>query len=150
MSVEYADRLFVPFSEAEFPRQLEPLRLQQLLVRSPATLIPVSAQNLNTTRQLWTDQDHPLFTPATSDQAAGRLWARLIMALDASWPSGMPSELLYTPYWNAIGYDLPEYAGKMLEFGAVVNRYAVHFSGADANIVDLMLIAKTSNCVPHT
>jgi hypothetical protein len=109
------------------------LRLQQLLSRWPAEPIPASPAELTLAHQLWTDRDHPLFRLATSLEPAVRLCHRIIGALTAAWPAGTPSELLYTPYWNAIGYDLPEYAGKMLEFGAVVNRYSVHFPAAPAD-----------------
>jgi hypothetical protein len=125
MSVEYADRLFAPFSEAEFPRQLEPLRLQQLLSRWPATPIPSSPPELNVAHQLWTDRDHPLFTLATPHEPAVLLCNRIIRALAVSWPSTTPSELRYTTYWDTIGCDLPAFASEMLAFGALVYRYEV-------------------------
>ncbi|KAK9830571.1 hypothetical protein WJX72_012540 [[Myrmecia] bisecta] len=33
-----------------------------------------------------------------------------------------PSEVVYTPFWDSVGYGLPEFAGRLLNFNAVVNR----------------------------
>ncbi|KAK9824557.1 hypothetical protein WJX72_011294 [[Myrmecia] bisecta] len=34
----------------------------------------------------------------------------------------LPSAVVYTPFWDSVGYGLPEFAGRLLNFNAVVNR----------------------------
>ena len=122
LSTEYADRLFAPFSQAEFPTMLEPMRLQHLLCRAPATSIPTSPAELNLANQLWTDRGHPLFTPALADETAVLLCNRMIGALAVTWPNTTPSELRFTTYWDTIGCDLPAFASEFLGFEAFVYR----------------------------
>ena len=123
MSREFADKLFAPFKVEEFPTDLRDVRLLQRLLGSPAVVpIPVPLQYMTTFGQLWMDQEHPLFVSTQQGPTAVDLSLRLAQALKSAWPSGTPSELLYTSYWSSIGFDLPEFAGKLLEFPAIVNR----------------------------
>ncbi|CAL8466425.1 g5961 [Coccomyxa elongata] len=46
----------------------------------------------------------------------------LAAALRKPWPLGKPSEILYTSFWDAVGYGLPEFAGRLLGFDAVIDR----------------------------
>lgn len=34
--------------------------------------------------------------------------------MQTAWPIGAPSELLYTPFWETVGYGLPEDIGRQL------------------------------------
>lgn len=55
-------------------------------------------------------------------RAAPRLRSRLHEALSAMWPKGTPSELTYSPFWDIVGYGLPEFAGHFLNENFVQNR----------------------------
>ncbi|KAL0035770.1 hypothetical protein WJX77_002100 [Trebouxia sp. C0004] len=35
-------------------------------------------------------------------------------SLAIAWPTGAPTELLYTPFWETVGYGLPEDIGRQL------------------------------------
>ena len=85
-------------------------------------MVPVSEQAVYA-GQLWTLHDSPLFAEASPNQPlAIRLHNRLLHAMEEKWPAGKGSELLRTPYWSSVGFNLPEFAADILEFPATVNR----------------------------
>jgi hypothetical protein len=125
LSREFADKLFAPFRIEDFPADLNASRLEMLLNTQPAVSVPAPASDVGKLSHLWGNQQRPLFVTEQQGLNAAQLQRRLLYALDASWPSGTPSELLYTAYWMNIGYELPEFAAKMLGFSAVVHRWLV-------------------------
>ena len=115
---EVAAQLFAPFPSDAFPTRLNRLKLMQLLNAPLAAKVPVSDSMYPGYQQL-----HPeLFEPDDS-RSAGRLAVRLLQALQQTWPLGDPSENLYNSFWDSVGYGLPEFAGGLLNFEAVINRW---------------------------
>ena len=48
----------------------------------------------------------------------------LSSALYAQFPRGIPSEVLYTPFWDRVGTGLPEFASRILHFDVSIRRYS--------------------------
>ena len=116
-TIEIAGQLFAAFPVDAFPARLDRLRLIQLLNEPLSVKVPVLRPLYPWYRAL-----HPeLFEPDDS-RAAAELSCRLEQALRQKWPLGVPSETLYTGFYNIVGYDLPEYAGELLGFDATVSR----------------------------
>jgi hypothetical protein len=83
--------------------------------------VPLSASSLSSAASLWGAQEgRPLFV--ASDANALILASKLVTALHADWPQSTPSELTYTGYWNQIGFDLPFFAGQLLQFDVQMSR----------------------------
>lgn len=111
-------KLFAAFASDVFPARLDRLKLIQLLSAPLPVKIPVPRVNYPEYEQLYPE----LFELDDSTRAL-QLFDRLVEALRKPWPDGKPNEQLYTGFWDSVGYGLPEFAGKMLDFDAIVNRW---------------------------
>ena len=103
------DTLFAPFDEATFPRQLSVPQLSKLLESPLATHVPLPPSTYQSVHQLYPD----LFVEETT-ASAPLLASTLVKSLQTPWPTGSPTELLYTPFWATVGYGLPEVIGRQL------------------------------------
>lgn len=114
-SVEVARKLFAVFPQ--MPLELEEGRLRELLNTPPACTVPVSATELGGNLELWPMdwEGGALFKLAQQGEHCRKLQFMLEKALRATWPSGTPSQLLYTPYWNDVGWALPKAVADLLE-----------------------------------
>ncbi len=101
--------LFAPFDEATFPRQLSVPQLSKLLESPLAAHVPLPPSTYQSVHQLYPD----LFVEETI-ASAPLLASTLVNSLQTPWPTGSPTELLYTPFWAAVGYGLPEVIGRQL------------------------------------
>ena len=103
------DALFAPFDEAAFPKQLSVLQLTKLLESPFATRILLPPSTFQSVHQLYPD----LFVQETT-ASAPLLASTLMRSLQTPWPTGSPTQLLYTPFWASVGYGLPELIGRQL------------------------------------
>ncbi|DBB07141.1 TPA: hypothetical protein ACH3X1_011712 [Trebouxia sp. C0004] len=103
------DTLFAPFDGATFPRQLSVPQLTKLLESPLATQVPLPPSTYQSVHQLYPD----LFVEETN-ASAPLLASTLVKSLQTPWPTGSPTELLYTPFWATVGYGLPEVIGRQL------------------------------------
>ncbi len=108
-SLAIMDALFAPFDEATFPRQLSVPQLTNLLESPLATRVPLPPSTFQSVHQLYPD----LFVQETT-ASAPLLAPTLVRSLQTPWPTGSPTELLYTPFWATVGYGLPELIGRQL------------------------------------
>ena len=108
-SLAIMDALFAPFDEATFPRQLSVPQLTKLLESPLATRVPLPPSTYQSVHQLYPD----LFVQETT-ASAPLLAPTLVKSLQTPWPTGSPTELLYTPFWATVGYGLPEVIGRQL------------------------------------
>ncbi|KAL0032436.1 hypothetical protein WJX77_000530 [Trebouxia sp. C0004] len=108
-SLAIMDALFAPFDEPTFPRQLSVLQLTKLLESPLATRVPLPPSTFQSVYQLYPD----LFVQETT-ASAPLLAPTLVRSLQTPWPTGSPTELLYTPFWSTVGYGLPELIGRQL------------------------------------
>ena len=111
-------KLFAAFPADAFPARLDRLKLIQLLSEPLPVKIPVPHMHYSDYEPLYPE----LFELDDSTKAL-QLFDRLVEALRKPWPDGPPSELLYSGFWDSVGYGLPEFAGKMLDFDAIVSRW---------------------------
>ena len=111
------DALFASFDEAILPRQLSIPQLTKLLESPLATHVPLPPSTYQSVHQLYPD----LFVEETS-ASAPLLASTLVKSLQIPWPTGSPSELLYTQFWSNVGYALPEYIGRQLELNISESR----------------------------
>ncbi len=108
-SLAIMDALFAPFDAASFPKQLSVPQLTKLLEAPFATRVPLAPSDYQSSQHLYPD----LFTPEAS-ASAPLLAPTLLTSLQRPWPTGPPSEFLYTPFWATVGYGLPEVIGRQL------------------------------------
>ncbi len=111
------DALFAPFDEATFPKQLSVPQLTKLLESPLATRVPLPPSTFQSVYQLYPD----LFVQETTESAP-LLAPTLVKSLQTPWPTGSPTELLYTPFWSTVGYGLPEFIGRRLGLNISENR----------------------------
>ena len=119
-SIAVMQNLFAPFPETMFPRALDTTSLAGLLGAPLACRVPLTQSQYQHANRLFPD----LFCPETSISAHD-LHPTLITALQASWPTGSPTELLLTPFWDTVGYKLPEFAAGHLGIAVSENRLVV-------------------------
>ena len=103
------DALFASFDETNFPRQLSVPQLTKLLESPLATHVPLPSSTYQSVHQMYPD----LFVEETF-ASAPMLASTLVKALQIPWPTGPPSELLYTQFWSNVGYALPEVIGRQM------------------------------------
>ena len=108
-SLAIMDALFAPFDEAAFPRQLSVPQLTKLLESPLSMRVPLPPSTYQSVHQLYPD----LFAQETT-ASAPLLAPTLVKFLQTPWPTGSPTELLYTPFWATVGYGLPEVIGRQL------------------------------------
>eukprot|EP00611_Tribonema_gayanum_P029428 TRINITY_DN786_c0_g1_i1.p1 TRINITY_DN786_c0_g1~~TRINITY_DN786_c0_g1_i1.p1 ORF type:complete len:750 (-),score=93.69 TRINITY_DN786_c0_g1_i1:75-2021(-) len=121
----HANRLFKPFDDAEFPRQLDISRLRAILTQPPASPVPVPSFDIATLESKWPRTLHPgrpLFVSATQGENPRQLLLILEYALTIPQPDKQPTELQLTGFWHCIGWHLPALAASMLSFNVVVSR----------------------------
>ncbi|BDA48582.1 probable crinkler effector protein 8 [Coccomyxa sp. Obi] len=123
-TIDVAAQLFAAFNFDGFPARLHRSELMQLLSAPLPVKVPVPGSLYPRYEELYPG----LFEPSDSSTAVV-LADRLAEALRKPWPRGEPpSELMYTPFWDAVGYGLPEFASGLLQFDAVVTRNVVDSS----------------------
>ena len=113
------EAIFAPFEEPALFHAWDPQALHSLLTQPLAARCPVPASQWPHYRLLAED----LFE-LESSTTAPQLLSALGAALHAPWPTGTPSELLYTPFWATVGLGLPEFASSILGFDVRINRYS--------------------------
>ena len=113
------EAMFAPFKEPALFHAWDPQALHSLLTQPLAARCPVPASQWPHYRLLAED----LFE-LESSTTAPQLLSALGAALHAPWPTGTPSELLYTPFWATVGLGLPEFASSILGFDVKINRYS--------------------------
>ncbi|KAL3150158.1 hypothetical protein ABBQ32_000020 [Trebouxia sp. C0010 RCD-2024] len=119
-SIGVMQSLFAPFPETMFPRTLDTTSLAGLLGAPLACRVPLPQSQYQHANRLFPD----LFCPETTISAHD-LHPFLITALQASWPTGSPTELLLTTFWDTVGYKLPEFAAGHLGIAVSENRNSV-------------------------
>ena len=92
------EAIFAPFEEPALFHAWDPQALHSLLTQPLAARCPVPASQWPHYRLLAED----LFE-LESSTTAPQLLSALGAALHAPWPTGTPSELLYTPFWATVG-----------------------------------------------
>jgi len=117
-SLAVMDALFAPFDEAAFPKQLSVSNLINLLESPLATRVPLPPSTYQSVNHLYPD----LFTMETT-ASAPLLATTLVKAVQTPWPTGPPTELLYTPFWETVGYGLPEDIGRQLGLNISKSRF---------------------------
>jgi len=55
--------------------------------------------------------------------SAPLLATTLVKAVQTPWPTGPPTEFLYTPFWETVGYGLPEVIGRQLGLNISESRF---------------------------
>ncbi|KAG5181104.1 hypothetical protein JKP88DRAFT_246306 [Tribonema minus] len=106
-------------------------RLRKLLKQPPASPVPAPRHSMATLESLWPSTvhpDRPLFVTAKGTEHPRRLLLQLEYALTVEPLMGTPTELLDTAFWYNIGWSLPELAGRMLCFDAILNRASIDTS----------------------
>jgi len=116
-SIGVMQSLFAPFPETMFPRTLDITSLAGLLGAPLACRVPLPQSQYQHTNRLFPC----LFCPETT-VSAHDLHPFLTTALQASWPTGSPTELLLTTFWDTVGYKLPEFAARHLGIAVSENR----------------------------
>ncbi len=116
-SIGVMQALFAPFPETVFPRTLNATSLAELMAAPLACSVPLPQGLYQHAKRLFPD----LFYLETTTSAHD-LHPSLITALQTPWPSGSPTELLLTPFWEAVGYKLPEFAAGHLGIAVSENR----------------------------
>ncbi len=116
-SIGVMQALFAPFPETTFPRTLDATSLAGLMAAPFACRVPLPQSQYQHARRLFPD----LFCPETTTSAHD-LHPFLVTALQASWPTGTPTELLLTSFWDTVGYRLPELAAGHLGLPVSQNR----------------------------
>eukprot|EP00611_Tribonema_gayanum_P023654 TRINITY_DN5017_c0_g1_i1.p1 TRINITY_DN5017_c0_g1~~TRINITY_DN5017_c0_g1_i1.p1 ORF type:complete len:591 (+),score=71.53 TRINITY_DN5017_c0_g1_i1:38-1810(+) len=127
----HADALFKVFDGSNFLKQLDVPRLRKLLKQPPVSPVPAPRHSMAILESLWPSTvhpDRPLFVTAKGTENPRRLLLQLEYALTVEPPMGTPTELLYTAFWYNIGWSLPELAGRMLCFDAILNRAPIDTS----------------------
>ncbi|KAL0023742.1 hypothetical protein WJX77_000108 [Trebouxia sp. C0004] len=119
-SIGVMQSLFAPFPEIMFPRTLDTTSLAGLLGAPLACRVPLPQSQYQHANRLFPG----LFCPETTISAHD-LHPYLITALQASWPTGSPTELLLTTFWDVVGYKLPEFAAGHLGIAVSENRNCV-------------------------
>ena len=116
-SIGVMQSLFAPFPEIMFPRTLDTTSLAGLLGTPLACRVPLPQLQYQHANRLFP----ALFCPETTISAHD-LHPYLITALQASWPTGSPTQLLLTTFWDVAGYKLPEFAAGHLGIAVSGNR----------------------------
>ena len=116
-SIGVMQSLFAPFPEIMFPRTLDTTSLAGLLGAPLACRVPLPQSQYQHANRLFPS----LFCPETTISAHD-LHPYLITALQASWPTGSPTELLLTTFWDVVSYKLPEFAAGHLGIAVSENR----------------------------
>ena len=109
--------LFAPFSETAFPKTLNVTSLADLMAAPLTCRVPLPQLLYQHARRLFPD----LFCPETTTSAHD-LYPFFITALQACWPTGDPTELLLTSFWDTVGYKMPEFAARHLAMPVCQNR----------------------------
>ena len=101
-----ANILFKPFTNEEFPKTFERLRLMQLLSSSLTTAVPMSPSGMITASPLWVNNgDGDLFVAsgqANNFNDASLLGGKFLISLRSVWPTTMPSEMMTSRYWEQV------------------------------------------------
>lgn len=118
-SIGVMQALFAPFSETAFPRTLNATSLAGLMAAPLACRVPLPQSQYQHAKRLFPD----LFCPETTISAHD-LHPFLVTALQALWPTGTPTELLLTTFWDTVGYKMPEFAAGHLGMAVSQNRSA--------------------------
>lgn len=118
-SIGVMQALFAPFPETTFPKTLNVTSLARLMAAPLACRVPLPQSQYQHANRLFPD----LFCSETTTSAHD-LHPFLITALQAPWPTGTPTELLLTPFWDTVGYKMPEFAAKHLGMAVSQNRSA--------------------------
>ncbi len=116
-SMQIMNTLFAPFPEAAFPKRLNVPWLVTLLDAPLAAQVPVGYSTYQSVYQLYPD----LFSLET-DFSAPRVAPSLVTAVLMEWPTGPATELLYTPFWDFVGYNFPEVFGRRLQLSISESR----------------------------
>ncbi|DBA94012.1 TPA: hypothetical protein ACH3X1_001664 [Trebouxia sp. C0004] len=119
-SIGVMQALFAPFSETAFPKSLNATSLAGLMAAPLACRVPLPQSQYQHAKRLFPD----LFCPETTISAHD-LHPFLVTALQTSWPTGTPTELLLTPFWDTVGYKMPEFAAGHLGMAVSQNRNSV-------------------------
>ena len=114
------DQLCAPFPSELFPRHFNPAEITSLLNTPFAASVPVTESEFLQYQPLC-----PGFFRADQTMSAVKLAQRLAEALYKDWPLGTPSELLYTPFWDSVGFQFPKFAGRVVGVSLVENRYVL-------------------------
>lgn len=109
--------LLAPFPETAFPKTLNVTSLADLLAAPLVCKVPLPQSRYQHSGGLFPD----LFCPEATI-SAHNLHPFLITALQASWPTGTPTEFLLAPFWDTVGYRLPEFAAGTLGIAVSQNR----------------------------
>ena len=103
-----------------FPRHFNPAEITSLLNAPFAASVPVTESEFLQYQPLC-----PGLFRVDQTMSALKLEQRLAEALYKDWPLGTPSELLYTPFWDSVGFQFPEFAGRIVGVSLVENRYVL-------------------------
>ncbi len=153
-SIGVMQALFAPFPETVFPRTLNATSLAGLMAAPLACRVPLPQSQYQHAKRLFPD----LFCPETTISAHD-LHPSLVTALQTSWPTGSPTKLLLTPFWEAVGYKLPEFAAGHLGIAVSENRlvgcislycliwHLDHTYCATCHMIHLVVNFVKANCV---
>jgi len=109
--------LLAPFPEIAFPETLNVTSLAGLLTAPLACKVSLPQSQYQHSGGLFPGLIYPEATIS-----AHNLHPFLITALQALWPTGTPTELLLIPFWDTVGYKLPEFAAGPLGIAVSENR----------------------------
>ena len=117
-TAHYVDQLFAPLSSEEFPFHLDVPALHAML-QQPLHPVPVFSMHAYTEL----DSLCPGLGQLRQDEHAFKLVARLVDALSVAWPGPLSkAELNYTHFWDELGFRLPEWAERYINFQQHVHR----------------------------
>jgi len=106
---EVANQLCPVFPESLFVTSLHAASIQCMLEAELQTMIPVPDAYL----MLYTNLYPGLFRSSSVDSAFALLQS-VSHGLSVPLPLGRPTELYYTPFWQAVGFGLPEFICQLL------------------------------------
>jgi hypothetical protein len=106
---EVANQLCPVFPESLFVTSLHAASIQCMLEAELQTKIPVPDAYL----MLYTNLYPGLFRSSSVDSAFALLQS-VSHGLSVPLPLGRPTELYYTPFWQAVGFGLPEFICQLL------------------------------------
>ncbi len=119
-SITVAEELFASFSEELFSPELDVQTLKRMLIQPVKVQVPVAAPVFEMYHTLM-----PMLYRSSNTENAKAMANRLDSALATSWPTGAPSELNSTGFWDLLGFKLPEFAQQYVDCGVSCSRYAV-------------------------
>jgi len=107
---DVASQLCPVFPEPSFVTSLHPASIQCMLEAELQTKIPVPEAYFTT----FYDSLYPGLFRSSSVDSAILLLQSVSQGLSVPLPLGRPTELYYTPFWQAIGFGLPEFICQLL------------------------------------